>query len=66
MQVDNVPADYLLFHLFFTWVISFIVLSTLIRYNRNFVNLKLQYDEYALKMTKMKKIEMRSIIVAWN
>ncbi|KAJ3271449.1 Nuclear cap-binding protein subunit 1 [Terramyces sp. JEL0728] len=30
---------------------------------RNYISLKLQYDEYALKRTKLSKIEMRSVIV---
>lgn len=66
ISVDNIPKthpEYLYVHLVFTWLISIIVLSVLVRYNRDFCNLKLQYDRYSLQKTKMKKIDMRSLIV---
>lgn len=65
LSVDNVPpqSSLLKVHLAFTWIISFIVIYCLIHYHRSFVNLKLQFEEYALRRTKMSKIEMRSVMV---
>ncbi|KAJ3312309.1 hypothetical protein HDV04_003202 [Boothiomyces sp. JEL0838] len=46
-----------------TWVISFVAFGFLIVFYRGYLTLKLQYDEYALKRTKLSKIEMRSVMV---
>jgi hypothetical protein len=69
ISIDNLPKDhpeYLFVHLFFTWMITLIVISVLVMYNREFVTLKLQYDRYSLKKTNFKKIETRSLIVYFD
>ncbi|KAJ8328094.1 hypothetical protein QVD99_000614 [Batrachochytrium dendrobatidis] len=65
LSVDNVPNQsfYLRVHLIFTWVFSLLTLGYLVAFYRGYVLLKLQYDEYALRQTKMSKIEMRSVMV---
>jgi hypothetical protein len=63
--VENVPqqSPFLLGHLLFTWLISFIAYGFLITYYRNHVQMKLKFHEHLLKKSSMRKIELRSIMV---
>ncbi|KAI8906749.1 hypothetical protein EDD86DRAFT_192935 [Gorgonomyces haynaldii] len=65
ISVMNVPhqSPFLKVHLLFTWLISLITIAFLISFYRNFVALKLQYEEYCLRRTEMSKIELRSVMV---
>lgn len=65
LSVDNVPdrSPYFRIHLAFTWLVSILTIGFLVRFYRDFVNLKLQYEEYLLIRTNMSKIEMRSVMV---
>ncbi|KAH6575142.1 hypothetical protein BASA50_005313 [Batrachochytrium salamandrivorans] len=65
LSVNNVPnqSEYLRVHLAFTWIFSLLTLGYIVAFYRGYVLLKLQYDEYALRQTKMSKIEMRSVMV---
>jgi hypothetical protein len=63
--VENVPqqSHFLLGHLLFTWLISFIAYGFLITYYRNHVQMKLKFHEHLLKKSSLRKIELRSIMV---
>ncbi|KAI8927497.1 hypothetical protein BC831DRAFT_452160 [Entophlyctis helioformis] len=65
LSVDNVPnkSQYLRVHMAFTWIFSLMTIGYVVSYYRGYVLLKLQYDEHALRQTKMSKIDMRSIMV---
>ncbi|KAJ3320157.1 Nuclear cap-binding protein subunit 1 [Boothiomyces sp. JEL0866] len=64
-SIENVPQRSVFLKLLLgcTWVISFVAFGFLIFFYRGYLTLKLQYDEYALKRTKLSKIEMRSVMV---
>nr|KAJ3423210.1 hypothetical protein HK105_000364 [Polyrhizophydium stewartii] len=65
LSVDNVPnkSKYLRVHMAFTWLFSLLTIAYVVAHYRGFVRLKMQYDEHALRQTKMSKIEMRSVMV---
>lgn len=65
LSIDNIPSNSHLYKvlLFFCWLITFITFGFVLQYFRSFITLKLQYDEYALKRSRMSKIEMRSVMV---
>jgi hypothetical protein len=65
LSIENIPkgSPYLKIVLGFTWIFSFITYGFLIVYYRRFITLKLQHDEFALKRTRLSKIEMRSVMV---
>eukprot|EP00842_Homolaphlyctis_polyrhiza_P004161 jgi/Hompol1/4746/HPOL_000503-RA len=65
ISVDNVPnqSQYLRVHMAFTWIFSLLIIAYVVSFYRGYVLLKLQYDEHALRQTKMRKIEMRSVMV---
>ncbi|KAJ3369054.1 hypothetical protein HDU91_000093 [Kappamyces sp. JEL0680] len=66
LSIDNIPfgdTAMLRIILVFCWIITFCAIGFLFSYYRGFISLKLQYDEYALKRTRMSKIEMRTVMV---
>jgi hypothetical protein len=68
LTIDNIKSKsesgYILFILLtFVWINSLIALTFLFNFYRNFISLKLHYDEYALMRTKMSKVEMRTCFI---
>jgi hypothetical protein len=65
MSIENVPnqSGYLNILLLFTWIFSLLAYSFLIAFYRNYIQLKLQHDEFALNGTKQNTTDMRSIMI---
>ena len=69
LTIDNInirssaESDILFILLAFVWINSLISFAFLFRFYRNFISLKLHYDEYALRRTKMSKVEMRTCFI---
>lgn len=65
MSIENVPnqSGYLKIILLFTWIFSLLAYSFLIAFYRNYIQLKLQHDEFALTASKQSTTDMRTIMI---
>jgi hypothetical protein len=65
ISIDNLPSDSIMLKIVivFVWLFTFLTLGFVLIFYRDYVTLKLQGEEFVLKKTNMKQIELRTAMV---